>query len=163
MHTLMLNFSLCLQPAVGLPTKITCMQENCKKSFSTPYNFHQHLHRHTNTFHFFCEVCGKGFVNKNHWQSHKASHTWDHSFFCEVCGKGFVNKNHWQSHKASHTWDHSFLCSKCSKSFTTKSNLTCHFKLCNNMTKKYQCVICGKYFIMQQTLNKHLVSAHKQK
>ena len=135
MHTLMLNFSLCLQPAVGLPTKITCMQDNCNKSFSTPYNFHQHLCRHTNTFHFFCEVCGKGFVNKNHWQSHKASHTRDRSF----------------------------LCSKCSKSFTTKSNLYRHFKLCKNMMKKYQCVICGKYFIMQQTLNKHLLSAHKQK
>ena len=135
MHTLMLNFSLCLQPAVGLPTKITCMQDNCNKSFSKPYNFHQHLCRHTNTFHFFCKVCGKGFVNKNHWQSHKASYTRDRSF----------------------------LCSKCSKSFTTKSNLNRHFKLCNNMMKKYRCVICGKYFIMQQTLNKHLVSAHKQK
>ena len=108
MHTLILNLSLCLQPAVDLPTKITCMQENCNKFFSTPYNFHQHLRRHMNTFHFFCEVCGKGFVNKNHWESHKASHTQDHSF----------------------------LCSKCSKSFTTKLNLNRHFKLCKNMMKK---------------------------
>ena len=58
----MLNFSLCLQPAVGLPTKITC--ENCKKSFSTPYNFHQHLRRHTNTFYFFVKCVEKDLLTK---------------------------------------------------------------------------------------------------
>ena len=64
MHTLMLNFSLRLQPAVGLPTKITCMQDNCNKSFSTPYNFHQHLCRHTNTFHFFVKCVEKDLLTK---------------------------------------------------------------------------------------------------
>ena len=103
---------------------ITCKEEQCRKQFTSAYNYQLHVKHYEKQFVFVCQICGKGFMNKNHYQSHSYTHLKDKPFPCTICKKRFL----------------------------TKSNLHRHSATCNVITKKYECVYCGKKFITDANL-----------
>ncbi|CAG9576130.1 unnamed protein product [Danaus chrysippus] len=77
---------------------------------------------------------------------------------CCYCSKKFKYESEKKRHEKSH--DPQFECDKCSKKFSFLSALKRHQKQ-HERTGSVKCTECGKYFLDNTLLNRHMKYAHK--
>ena len=148
-------------------------------------NFKSHMSRvHTEKVRksIKCEICGKN-VGKD-----VKSHLCKKSIPCKACGKMYFNRKERDKHQKEEHAEiaQSYSCDQCGVTFNTKSSLNKHIKnihaeesecpycgkKCKNLQfhidtahvsdemKRLKCQDCGKGFLLEYQLKKHVESVH---
>ena len=88
------------------PLRLTCMHEDCFKTYSNPFN----LKRHIESFHqgikkFFCGICGKGLSSKQNMREHSFIHQGTKPYTCTFpnCPEAFRQLSQLKMHRAFHS------------------------------------------------------------
>ncbi|XP_012288660.1 uncharacterized protein LOC105704199 [Orussus abietinus] len=145
-------------PNAGVPVKkFQCTV--CTKSFSTRYNFKQHIGTHfTDQQKFHCKECGIQFAWKSTLNKHIAMyHRPDgpQKFVCEICPKVYSTLSQVNEHvKRDHLKQRNHVCSHCGKCFFKKFDLKTHSRTHTN-ERPYVCRACGKGFHHQSHIIRH--------
>ncbi|KYN31599.1 hypothetical protein ALC56_14097 [Trachymyrmex septentrionalis] len=131
----------------------------CKKTFSTTYNYKQHIGIHfTDQQKFHCKDCGVSFAWKSTLNKHIANnHTSDgpQKFVCEICPKVYSTLSQVNEHvKRDHLKQRNHICLHCGKSFFKRFDLKTHNRTHTN-ERPYVCRICGKRFHHQSHIIRH--------
>ncbi|GFU78097.1 zinc finger protein 713 [Trichonephila clavipes] len=116
----------------------------CEKRVSKKH-IARHMHLHTETKPFQCNVCGKGFTVSSILTNHMRTHTGEKPFHCNVCKKCFSQSINLTIHKRTHTGEKPFQCDVCEKQFSTSTHLNTHMRT-HTGEKPYQCPSCKKKF-----------------
>ena len=77
------------------------------------------------------------------------------SLECNTCHKRFHFKSELKDHELTHSGEKSFVCFN--KSFNSKT----HVKTVHEKKKDFKCDICGKEFVRNSYLEKHMIEAHE--
>jgi len=75
---------------------------------------------------------------------------------CEYCEKAFFSKAQLQDHVKKHEGSPGYCCDSCGKAFYRKDCLTIHTKSVHSVERKFTCQTCGKKFINNYKLERHL-------
>ena len=110
-----------------------------------------------------CPDCGKT-VSKNYYLSqHKQFHLNEGlTVQCPECGK-IVGKNGFRKHMDEHKRKQSgkmFFCDECPYKANAKYKVNYHKKLVHG-PKQFTCDLCGNMFTMKNSLNNHMLTAHR--
>lgn len=144
----------------GQPENFPC--DICGKIFSNKRNCVVHRNRHSKQYRVKCEVCGRAFLGEFSLKKHMIVHSDERPLQCTACGKTFKHQRVLDYHfKTLHTEDKlvKLPCDLCDKMFTNKRNLEMHRK---RHLKQFEvfCERCGKGFLNNFYLNKHIDSKH---
>lgn len=154
----------------------------CEKSFSTSYNYKQHIGTHfADQQKFHCKECKMSFAWKSTLNKHIASNhrpEGPQRFACDICKKiystssqvnvsteasihttvfKFIHKNilSAQEHvKRDHLKERNHVCSQCGKSFFKKYDLKIHNRI-HTDERPYVCRACGKRFHHRSHIIRH--------
>ncbi|KAL0126852.1 hypothetical protein PUN28_005307 [Cardiocondyla obscurior] len=137
--------------------KFQCSE--CKKAFSTAYNYKQHIGIHfTDQQKFHCKDCGTSFAWKSTLNKHIAN---NHSsvapqkFVCKICPKVYSTLSQVNDHvKRDHLKQRNHVCLHCGKSFFKRFDLKIHSRTHTN-ERPYVCRVCGKRFPHQSHIIRH--------
>ena len=113
------------------------------------------IQAHENDYHFVCSFCGLGFNYLQAFNGHVNLHREEKPYACTKCPKAFTHQSDLTRHrKACGITDRSFQCGACHKNFKNKQGRT---NSRNHDDKpKHQCAICGKVYVHQSSLKKHV-------
>jgi len=75
---------------------------------------------------------------------------------CQYCEKAFFSKAQLQDHVKKHEGSPGYCCDSCGKAFYRKDCLTIHTKSVHFGERKCTCQTCGKKFINNYKLDRHL-------
>ena len=134
---------------------------------------------------FTCDICFKHYRTEQALRRHKTSHTSDKD--CKICGKTFISKKvvnvhirkvhlnkfihncskcdyktdvtqTFEIHLRTHTGEKPNKCDLCDKSYNDPSSLISHRKLAHTKQGIKYCETCGKGFLGQSKLDRHLIT-----
>ncbi|KAG7197200.1 hypothetical protein KM043_007277 [Ampulex compressa] len=131
----------------------------CKKSFSSRYNYKQHIGTHfTDQQNFRCQECRMSFAWKSTLNKHVANnHRPDgpQKFVCDICPKVYSTLSQVNEHvRRDHLKQRNHTCPHCGKSFFKKFDLKIHSRTHTN-ERPYVCQACGKRFHHQSHIIRH--------
>ncbi|XP_020291298.1 uncharacterized protein LOC109858449 [Pseudomyrmex gracilis] len=137
--------------------KFQCSE--CKKAFSTAYNYKQHIGIHfTDQQKFHCKTCGISFAWKSTLNKHIANvHSPDgpQKFICDICPKVYSTLSQVNEHvKRDHLKQRDHMCLHCGKCFFKKFDLKTHSRTHTN-ERPYACRVCGRSFHHQSHIIRH--------
>ncbi|KAK7062978.1 hypothetical protein SK128_027689 [Halocaridina rubra] len=153
-HTLRLHMV-----SVHKPKTIPCIQDGCKKVFSSVSLMHCHYRYHQN-LKYKCDKCDQSFSTESYMNKHRLSHLGVRPYTCVECGKSYLSASHLNQHyRMRHTMTKSFQCYMCGSCYRTKNQLKYHE---NNHRgeKPYKCEICGYATAYKNTLYAHRKKRH---
>ncbi|XP_073832618.1 uncharacterized protein [Musca autumnalis] len=148
--------------------------EECGKVFNTPSRLRRHMPVHSLDKPYACEICKHRFSSLNYLKIHKESHNKERpkddsqkmppgGFKCSDCPKRFSKQTALASHRQVHKIKSStpnIFCQLCQRAFVSTKTLTDHIKIRHPDAEKYSCDVCGKKFILEERLTRHM-SSHK--
>lgn len=114
--------------------------------------------KHLNEKKFTCAICDKKFATKNILLSHvNRVHCLSRNFICTTCGKAFKTQQNLNSHILIHSKVKKFMCFECGASFRQEATLCTHMKSHREKSAgiTYECQICKITFATARTLKKH--------
>ena len=82
-------------------------------------------------------------------------------FTCDQCHIVIKNKKHFIRHEKEHNLDKTNVCPICNKSYKRKTHFNRHFLNHNPTINKKICHECGKHFLRNDVLKKHIHKVHK--
>lgn len=131
----------------------------CEKSFSTSYNYKQHIGTHfADQQKFHCKDCKISFAWKSTLNKHIANnHRPDgpQKFACDICNKIYNTSSQVNEHvKRDHLKQRNHVCSQCGKSFFKKYDLKIHGRI-HTDERPYVCRACGKRFHHRSHIIRH--------
>ncbi|CAK9802704.1 Histone-lysine N-methyltransferase PRDM16 [Anthophora quadrimaculata] len=131
----------------------------CEKSFSTSYNYKQHIGTHfADQQKFHCKDCKMSFAWKSTLNKHIANnHRPDgpQKFACDICNKIYNTSSQVNEHvKRDHLKQRNHVCSQCGKSFFKKYDLKIHNRI-HTDERPYVCRACGKRFHHRSHIIRH--------
>ncbi|XP_050452972.1 zinc finger protein 91-like isoform X1 [Cataglyphis hispanica] len=131
----------------------------CNKTFSTAYNYKQHIGIHfTDQQKFHCKDCGLSFAWKSTLNKHIVNnHSLDgpQKFVCEICPKVYSTLSQVNEHvKRDHLKQRDHVCLTCGKTFFKRFDLKIHSRTHTN-ERPYVCNICSKSFHHQSHFIRH--------
>ncbi|XP_012141060.2 uncharacterized protein LOC100877695 [Megachile rotundata] len=131
----------------------------CEKSFSTSYNYKQHIGTHfADQQKFHCKECKMSFAWKSTLNKHIASNhrpEGPQRFACDICKKMYSTSSQVNEHvKRDHLKERNHVCSLCGKSFFKKYDLKIHNRI-HTDERPYVCRACGKRFHHRSHIIRH--------
>ncbi|XP_029051797.1 zinc finger protein 480-like [Osmia bicornis bicornis] len=131
----------------------------CEKSFSTSYNYKQHIGTHfADQQKFHCKECKMSFAWKSTLNKHIASNhrpEGPQRFACDICKKIYSTSSQVNEHvKRDHLKERNHVCSQCGKSFFKKYDLKIHNRI-HTDERPYVCRACGKRFHHRSHIIRH--------
>ncbi|XP_076169900.1 uncharacterized protein LOC143147976 isoform X2 [Ptiloglossa arizonensis] len=131
----------------------------CEKSFSTSYNYKQHIGTHfADQQKFHCKECKMSFAWKSTLNKHIASNhrpEGPQKFACDLCQKIYNTSSQVNEHvKRDHLKQRNHICSHCGKSFFKKYDLKIHNRI-HTDERPYVCRACGKRFHHRSHIIRH--------
>lgn len=131
----------------------------CEKSFSTSYNYKQHIGTHfADQQKFHCKDCNMSFAWKSTLNKHIANnHRPDgpQKFACDICKKIYNTSSQVNEHvKRDHLKQRNHVCPQCGKSFFKKYDLKIHNRI-HTDERPYVCRACGKRFHHRSHIVRH--------
>ncbi|CAL7938835.1 unnamed protein product [Xylocopa violacea] len=131
----------------------------CEKSFSTSYNYKQHIGTHfADQQKFHCKDCKMSFAWKSTLNKHIANNhrpEGPQKFSCDICKKIYNTSSQVNEHvKRDHLKQRNHVCSQCGKSFFKKYDLKIHNRI-HTDERPYVCRACGKRFHHRSHIVRH--------
>ncbi|XP_017893327.1 zinc finger protein 16-like isoform X2 [Ceratina calcarata] len=131
----------------------------CEKSFSTSYNYKQHIGTHfADQQKFHCKDCNMSFAWKSTLNKHIANNhrpEGPQKFACDICNKIYNTSSQVNEHvKRDHLKQRNHVCSQCGKSFFKKYDLKIHNRI-HTDERPYVCRACGKRFHHRSHIVRH--------
>ncbi|XP_043250469.1 zinc finger protein 107-like [Colletes gigas] len=131
----------------------------CEKSFSTSYNYKQHIGTHfADQQKFHCRECKMSFAWKSTLNKHIASNhrpEGPQKYACDICQKIYNTSSQVNEHvKRDHLKQRNHVCSQCGKSFFKKYDLKIHNRI-HTDERPYVCRACGKRFHHRSHIIRH--------
>lgn len=131
----------------------------CEKSFSTSYNYKQHIGTHfADQQKFHCKDCNMSFAWKSTLNKHIANNhrpEGPQKFACDICNKIYNTSSQVNEHvKRDHLKQRNHVCSQCGKSFFKKYDLKIHNRI-HTDERPYVCRACGKRFHHRSHIIRH--------
>ncbi|XP_045114467.1 PR domain zinc finger protein 15-like isoform X2 [Portunus trituberculatus] len=148
----------------ALPTKPIEGPHNCQictKSFDKPQYLLRHLRKHSGDF--TCQLCLKVFARKESLLKHLCpGEGQEASLSCPVCGRTFLNPQLLHQHHLKHQG--SKKCERCGRVVSSQGALQRHMATCPSVqvTKCYQCEVCGKQLASVKQLESHKAHHRQQ-
>ncbi|XP_066254698.1 zinc finger protein ZFP2-like isoform X10 [Euwallacea similis] len=104
-----------------------------------------------------CDICGKIFSNKRNCVVHRNRHTKEYTVKCQECGKAFLGNFYLKKHMIVHSEERPHQCPACGKRFKHQRVLDYHFKTLHGdeSHEKHPCDICGKIFSNRRNCDIH--------
>ncbi|KOB70867.1 Uncharacterized protein OBRU01_15183 [Operophtera brumata] len=96
------------------------------------------------------------YKNKIRTKNHSRIHKRGRSSTCEICAKTLSCKKSLRTHMKIHTGEKIYVCSHCDKRFIGMAGLRSHIKVHVEKRPRYGCDMCGKYFLSQTILARHI-------
>lgn len=139
-----------------------CQCKLCGKAFSKENCLQQHMHVVHARNPVTCTVCGKKFGLLSTLTRHMLTHSTGGQHQCSHCEKSFSMESTLKLHLRLHS-NNAFTCTVCSKKFMFHSELKYHMfghgqlGECDGtqLSKRYNCAVCGKLFSQKQMLVLH--------
>ncbi|KAF5281232.1 hypothetical protein FQA39_LY05118 [Lamprigera yunnana] len=132
----------------------------CLRVFTKLHYLRQHLRIHTGRF--TCGHCLKIFCRKENLNFHNCSKKETlKRHQCTQCGKCFLLNKHLLRH-IYRVHEKKFTCQKCSRALYGKKEQEEHNCSETNIEKMFPCTICGKNFVCEAYLHKHLIRHRKK-
>ncbi|TDG52509.1 hypothetical protein AWZ03_000742 [Drosophila navojoa] len=128
----------------------------CNKRFHINSELRDHLLRHAGVKNHVCPYCGVGKTTRQEWNKHILTHTKEKQFQCRQCDHASHNKQALANHvKVVHMKIKNFACQYCGKTFGKMHACKVHERL-HTGENCCECKICGKIFLFEKRLTKHL-------
>ncbi|XP_034484175.1 zinc finger protein 420-like [Drosophila innubila] len=128
----------------------------CNKRFFINSELRDHLLRHAGVKNHVCPYCGVGKTTRQEWNKHILTHTREKQFQCRQCDHASHNKQALANHvKVVHMKIKNFACQYCGKTFGKSHACKIHERL-HTGENCCECKICGKVFLFEKRLTKHL-------
>ncbi|XP_071450834.1 zinc finger protein 883 isoform X3 [Hetaerina americana] len=141
--------------------KYSC--EYCLKEFHGTSLLRIHVRTHTGERPFVCDFCQKGFPSSGAMKKHRRMHTGERPYECKDCFAKFSAKETLNRHARTHTGLKPHVCNYCGKSFIQASQLRAHvFHHTAEEAEAHKCPICEKSFAMKSSLKIHLLTHTKE-
>lgn len=119
----------------------------CEKVFRCPTALKKHMYKHTGEeLPFACEICGKRFHIHSVLRDHLLRHAGVKNHVCPYCGVGKTTRQEWNKHILTHTREKQFQCRQCDHASHNKQALSNHVKVVHMKIKNFACQYCGKTF-----------------
>uniref|UniRef100_A0A0P4W0T3 C2H2-type domain-containing protein n=1 Tax=Scylla olivacea TaxID=85551 RepID=A0A0P4W0T3_SCYOL len=153
-----------LKKIPALPTKPIEGPHSCQictKSFHKPQYLLRHLRKHSGDF--TCQSCLKVFARKESLLKHLCpGGGQEASLSCPVCGRSFLNPQLLHQHHLKHQG--SKKCERCGRVVSSQDALQRHMTTCPSVqvTKCYQCEVCGKQLASVKQLESHRAHHRQQ-
>ena len=154
----------------------------CSKAFRQKGHLVYHLHTHSSSYDYKCDVCNEEFNTparlfrhqRSEHQKQVAGQNVDiyqefkvneqgmrKSYTCRKCGKCFTHLHSARTHSWMHSGTKPFKCEKCNKSFRQSGHLICHMVEFHSKTAEPRvCMICSREFRTRGSLTKHIAMSH---
>ena len=141
----------------------------CEKVFSSKNYLKDHIdeiHRMAEKY-FKCSQCDKSFFKNSQLKDHqRIVHNKRLTYNCTECQKMFHSFRKYNDHKIiKHTeeWKDKIICMSCERIFLSKAQLTFHDRTIHNLSKNFDCDICGKTFSKLRNLEDPKTFVHGMK
>ncbi|XP_034484180.1 zinc finger protein 616-like [Drosophila innubila] len=133
----------------------------CDRRFHMNCELRDHLLRHAGVKNHVCPHCGVGKTTKQEWKKHILTHTREKQFQCRQCDHASHNQQALANHvKVVHMKIKNFACQYCGRIFGKSHACKVHERL-HTGENCCKCKICGKVFLFEKRLTKHLQEMHK--
>ncbi|XP_076050773.1 uncharacterized protein LOC143031151 isoform X4 [Oratosquilla oratoria] len=143
--------------------------EDCGVTFKRKAHLDRHRRIHLPTRPYQCGVCGKGFTRNEHVRRHSLTHSGEKPYHCPSCNKTFSRREHLTKHLLSHTKppgaqsptsSHPHAGSSSSHAAGAAGH---HHGAGEPVPRPYQCGVCGKAFIRNEHLRRHVLTHSGEK
>lgn len=128
---------------------------DCRKSYSSLQNYHNHMRYHAGNFPYKCQYCEKGFVTKSFLTQHLRIHTGERPYKCTLCQKKFTLRSTLRNHMDTHSSTKRYMCHICGVHLTYRQALAMHVKM-HTGVREHECSVCNKKFFLKCNYNRHM-------
>ncbi|XP_048880198.1 uncharacterized protein si:dkeyp-84f3.9 [Brienomyrus brachyistius] len=141
------------------PRKYLCPR--CGRLFRHLGRLRAHMLTHIRGQTYTCGHCGRVLENWNKFWLHQRVHRQQQGrFFCSTCGQGFRFTGLYKQHLEEHTKQQAIGCPLSPYTISHEESLKTHQREWHNSYKPCRCSICGKGFLHQRNLERHLLIKH---
>lgn len=135
--------------------KIPCYL--CPKKCVSLMSLHAHIKNIHEAAQFKCSQCEFSGTKRGLERHMKKEHN-EEVFQCTCCNKVLKSKSTLKEHMWIHTDHRRFICDICGMRFKRTSNYHGHMK--SHQEKKFQCQLCGNFFLRKRYLAVHEQTIH---
>lgn len=121
----------------------------CERSFPLGRQLEIHEQDHFREREFACDICNGRFLSKHDLIKHLRIHTEPDQRFpwkCPICPRSFSRSNILKKHQEIHEDQMKFHCAQCGKKFLVETDLEKHVATEHDQQRKFSCQTCGKSF-----------------